>query len=282
MKKILSALMVICIVFTLAAPAAAFTCNGDGKNGKLNYLLLGDSIARGAGVLNPDEACYGLMVANTNGYNYSNRAIDGYTSTKLLALMETDDVKRDIKEADIISISIGGNDYLTSDIGKLFFDSFSDEKAEFLRIQAAFYENFCKIIGNIKKQNPRALILVQTLYNMRKDILTGVNRIGADKLNECFRRYLKEHPNAYILIDVGAVLDGRTECLAIDTIHPNVEGNKEIARLILKALKKKGLGKATEPVMAMEPIETSGFGFRYLYNVITYYIRYWSRRLNLK
>lgn len=270
MKKLLSVIS-ICLVFSMLFSFTAIAAEDE----KLNYVLLGDSIARGAGVLNPDEACYGLMVANTNGYNYVNHGIDGYTSAALLRLLDDETVSSNVKNADIISISIGGNDFLTSNLLSLLFaDLFTKNYSEFYKIQSRFYENFCAIMAKIKELNPDALILMQTIYNMRHDILKGVNQKGSELLNECYRRYLEENPGAYVLVEVGSVLDGRRDCLAIDTIHPNGTGNIEIARLILAALKDAGLGEATEPVILIEPLESSGFGIAYLIRVIKYYVNY--------
>lgn len=260
------------LIFSMLLSLTAFAENDEKK---LNYLLLGDSIARGAGVLNPDEACYGLMVANTNGYNYKNDGIDGYTSAALLKLLSTEDVANDVKNADIISLSIGGNDFLTFNIFRLLFElELFNKKDTFLEIQERFYDNFCQIIARIKELNPHALILMQTIYNMRHDFLKGVNQLGSDLLNESYRRYLDEHPDDYILLETGAVLDGRRDCLAADTIHPNGTGNIEIARVILKALKEQGLGTETEPVILIEPLEIIDFRFGHLYRVIKYYINY--------
>lgn len=269
MKKILSALLVFAMLFSLCGAAVS------AEEAPLNYVLLGDSIARGAGVLNPDEACYGLMVANTNGYRYVNHGIDGYTSARLLTLLDKEEVLNDVKNADIISLSIGGNDYLTSNLLKLLFDAEITHKMDtFYAIRDSFYQNFSAIIEKIKAANPDALILMQTIYNMRHDFLTGVNEIGAELLNECYQRYLDENPGAYVLVDVGGTLSGRRDCLAMDTIHPNGTGNTEIARLILQALKEQGLGTATEPVILIEPIEQAGFGIAYWLRVIRYYINY--------
>lgn len=271
MKKLLSVISILLII-SLVLPISAFAADNEEK---INYVLLGDSIARGAGVLNPDEACYGLMVANTNGYNYVNHGIDGYTSTALLQLLDKEDVAKDVAEADIISISIGGNDFLTANIiALLFADIFTKDYSKYYEIQEKFYENFCAIIGKIKASNPDALILMQTVYNMRHDLLKGVNQKGSDLLNECYRRYLEDNPGAYVLVDVASVLDGRRDCLAVDTIHPNGTGNIEIARLILTALKNEGLGEKIEPVILIEPLESSGFGIKYFIRVVKYYVNY--------
>lgn len=73
--KIILPVVSLLLVLSLLFSTVVFASQDDDK---LNYVVIGDSIARGAGVLNPDEACYGLMVANTNGYDYVNHGIDGY------------------------------------------------------------------------------------------------------------------------------------------------------------------------------------------------------------
>ena len=268
MKRALS----IILAFILLISCFSISCFAEEK---LSYVVIGDSIARGAGVLNPDEACYGLMVANTNGYDYANYGVDGLTSEGLLRRLDEEEVSKSIKEADIISISIGGNDFLMSNIINLFISAeITHDYDEFYSIRDKFYENFDKIIKKIKSENPDVLILMQTLYNMRHDLLKGTNQLGTDLLNECYNRYLEENPGAYILVDAGTELSQRRDCLALDTIHPNGTGNEVIARHILEALKEQGLGTATEPVIKIEPIEQFEFGIEHIIRVIKYYVNY--------
>ena len=54
-----------------------------------------------------------------------------------------------------------------------------------------------------------------------------------------------------------SVISGHSEYIAIDTIHPNGQGNIAIAKYLLKLLKGLGLGKATEPVIKVQPVDTS-------------------------
>ena len=77
---VLLAFMMVSGIFALSVSAA----------GRKNYLLLGDSIAYGQGIANSQDACYGKIVADTNGYNYSNYAVDGYTSSALLKYLDVD------------------------------------------------------------------------------------------------------------------------------------------------------------------------------------------------
>ena len=247
MKKALSLAIALIMIFSVTVIGFAE------ENEKLNYLLIGDSIAKGSGILNSDEACFGRIVADTNGYNYKNRGVDGFTTDDLNRLLDQSDMIADVAEADIISISIGGNDFL----GKTIFLRMIS-----LVIQAAFgnlepsreivekaYSNFCSIIGKIKTINPDAVILYQTLYAPNYPLVGTQLDIIISILNDKFRSYLDENPDAFIVVDVQAALRGEFGYTALDTIHPNAKGNELIAKEILKVLKDNGLGETTVPVI---------------------------------
>ena len=84
-----------------------------------HYVVLGDSIAFGSGLSNPRQAVYGRIVADTNGYAYDNFAVPGHTTQNLLQRMQNEQVKAAIADADIISISIGGNNFLLGNLNAL-------------------------------------------------------------------------------------------------------------------------------------------------------------------
>ena len=113
MKKMIS--IVLCAVILVTG----LSLSAGAEVRQKNLVVLGDSIAWGTGIYNSDEACYGRIVANTNGYNYKNYAFDGCRSWDLLSLLDEKDVKDSIKEADIINISIGGNDFLQQNLFKM-------------------------------------------------------------------------------------------------------------------------------------------------------------------
>ena len=162
-KKIISVILCLCMIlpFTLAAHAQE----------PLNYLLLGDSIAQGFGVYNRDEACYGKIVADTNGYNYTNYAVNGYRSCDLISQLGNPEVNAAVKEADIISLSIGGNDFLQQNLPRIAVEVLAGNYKIVNDVKEIFAENFAVIIGTIRELNPDAVILVQTLYNPMKFIL---------------------------------------------------------------------------------------------------------------
>ena len=133
------------------------------------YVVLGDSIAFGMGLINPRKAVYGKVVADTDGFDYENYAIPGHTTTDLLKRMQNKKVHNAIEKADIISISIGGNNFILENLPMILYDGIV--KNDYARVEALI-ENFTvdlnEIVSEIKALNPDVVILLQTLYNPQK------------------------------------------------------------------------------------------------------------------
>ncbi len=215
-----------------------------------HYVVLGDSIAYGSGLANPKEACYGKIISDTNGYTYANHAIPGHTTTNLLNRLEQESVIADVEKADIISISIGGNDFLMNNLFGLIADAIiKEDYSKFDAIADGFYSNFCKIVDRINALNADAVILMQTIYNPQTGHIRDVYQQGADRLNAQMLRYSEEHPGEIILVDIAAALSDTMDNFADDDIHPSTVGNEKIAVAILAALKENGLGENTQPVI---------------------------------
>ena len=252
MKKITALLVSVLMIFAAAVPAFA-------ADEALNYVVLGDSIGWGAGVLNSDEACFGKIVADTAGFNFKNDAVNGYRTADLINHLGKDKIKADVVAADIISISIGGNDFLRGDMAQLIEEAKNGDYSRFDSIAEEFYKNFCTIIKTIKEINPDAVILMQTLYNPGADSIKAVYQQGADRLNAGYRKYLADNPKAYELLEVADAFVGHPEYVAADYIHPSAQGNVVIAKIVLAKLNALGLTDKTEPVVKQEGIDQTEF-----------------------
>ena len=240
-KKIISVILCLCMIlpFTLAAHAQE----------PLNYLLLGDSIAQGYGVYNRDKACYGKIVADTNGYSYTNYAVNGYRSCDLISQFGNPEVKAAVEKADIISLSIGGNDFLQQNLPRIAVEVLAGNYKIVNDVKEIFAENFAVIIGTIKELNPDVVILVQTLYNPMKFILGDFYGLATVRVNEAIFEYLDGNPGAFYIVDTAPVMENHPECVAVDTVHPSAVGNVAIAEVVLEKLYELGLGENTEPVI---------------------------------
>lgn len=277
--RVTALVLIFCMLFSFSSFAAAE------PEEKLNYLMMGDSIAEGFGVQNPDEASYGAIVANTNGYNYANIARYARTTKGLLNQIDYDESARElIADADIISLSIGGNDYFTDDavVGIAITLLLNVPNPTFIRLEKQMRENFAQVIAKIRELNPDALILLQTLYSSWYGLVGIAYARGVATVNDMISDYLEENPGAYEVVDVASVMNGRKDLLASDTIHPNAQGNIEISKAVLKKLKDLCYGTAEEPVLIAEGIEYDYFEDIYegfLGKFITFLVRFATANL---
>lgn len=244
MKKILSVILALVMCF------GALSITSSAKEDKPFYLVLGDSIAYGSGLGNPTDACYGKIVADTNGYEYANYAVPGHTTTNLIARLAQPEVVEALEKANIISISIGGNDFLLGNLMELIFNAMVlNDYTPLDNIAESFFENFSTIVSIINEHNPDAVILMQTLYNPQSGYLREPYQMAADRLNAAIERFAEENPGEIVIVDVGTALGDDPSNFADDDIHPSANGNMIIAQTILDKLYEIGLGKTTVAVV---------------------------------
>ena len=238
----------VALIISLSMIFGVFCLVVSAQDEKLYYVVLGDSIAYGSGISR--EACYGKIVADTNGYDYINHAIPGHTTTNLIRRLNEETVIEDIRKADLISISIGGNDFLMSNLIGLMFDAIVlGDYSEYDRIAEGFYENFCSIVDIINSHNEDAVILMQTLYNPQSGELRDPYQQGADRINAAIEKYAQEHPGEIVIVDVGTALGDDMANFAEDEIHPSAKGNEIIAQTVLDKLCELEIEEDAAPVI---------------------------------
>ncbi len=251
MKKIISLLLCVVMAFSCLS-IAAFA-----EEESVDYLILGDSIAYGAGMLNITDACYGKIVADTNGYTYTNLSIPGITSGVLLTMVsDGEKVRKNIEEAEIISISIGGNNYLTNNMVGLAVDCLiTKDMTTFDSIADTYYNELCGIMEKINELNDDAVVLLQTVYNPQDGAAGKVYGLGGDKINEMIRKYDAEHPDDIVIVEVADALNGNSDNFADDKLHPSAEGNERIAEAVQEKLVELGLANTDELVITTKGLD---------------------------
>ena len=285
-KKIIAS--VLCVVLLACCAAALAACNDDGETAeKTEIVYLGDSIAEGILGASPlglrHEYAYANVLGRRNDFEYYNHSVSGHLTKDLLALLNNDlgyDGARGlilhVQEADIIHVSILGNDLLQDmSMNDVVLDAAQGLYTIIDGIAETAYENITGIVARIRELNPDATLIFQNVYNPLSEKSTLVDeetratlaaehdtypedfrQLGAgilDRLNGVLDRYLAEHPGAFIIADAQAEFDrifaedyerGK-DLIYPDYIHPSNEGHAVLADLTQGILEANGLADAS-------------------------------------
>lgn len=275
MKKYLAIFICLILLFSFCFTLSA--CNTK----QLTIVYLGDSIAEA--IIGPsplserDSYGYFGLVGRRNNYIYYNRAVSGHQSTQFLSFLKREDngatmTRSLIKSADIIHVSILGNDLLQRDLGQLIVSVAKEDFTLIDTILAESRSNFAQIVSTIREYNPNAVLFFQNVYNpvfegstiirseARAELLTlgyeqneyrALGDIMLSRLNAVISDYLTEHPGAFYLLDACAEFDRISKedlvrgshLIYNDWVHPSSEGHAVLADLTQRYLEELELAK---------------------------------------
>lgn len=201
----------------------------------VKFVVLGDSIAAGSGVEDKKDA-YAWLIAADKGYDLANFARGGDTSADLLRkVTEDEEIRQAVGAADIIAVSIGGNDLMhAEEVASMVIEGMLGEYGRIEPVLDTFRKNFAKIIAALRALNPDAMLIVQTLYNPAFPLpsLVEAYDTAIKGLNAVIHKYLAKHPGAYRIADVYAAFQGRNGLAFIDMTHPSAAGHAMIAAVL--------------------------------------------------
>lgn len=254
MKKIFSVIIfAILIVFCFYGCGKKQTASVNGKItnmppfGSRYVTAFGDSIAAGYGLDNQNDN-YVTLFSQSIGAAYSNNAVSGYDSKDLLGQLNSGKYNRDIDKANVVILSIGGNDILHQhDLmietlknaylhgGEYFTD-------EINQIYTQYESNLKACLNFIKQRNSDASIIIQTIYNPAKKqgYYISVINVGKladkyiDKLNESIKSVCTGVNNVYIFDIVDKMNDNENNFYNLENdldIHPTVTGHKTLSEI---------------------------------------------------
>ncbi len=209
------------------------------EKGKINYLILGDSVALGKGA--EIGAGYGLYVREELErerlhVELDNQGISGQTSAELRQMIQKPELEQRIRTADLITITIGGNDLLKSALDQ---ENWWLALSEFTSIQAQYNENMGAILNHLRSLNDTAPILVTTLYNpiSTEEIYYPLTEKLLRKWNAGMRKISSQFPEVTV-IEVASLLQTAKEDWLADEIHPNEYGYRLIAKQIVEQIRR--------------------------------------------
>jgi len=194
------------------------------KTGTLKIVSLGDSLTRGVGdkegigyigrVKEDLQKDYKQKVALTN------LAVSGAKMPDLLKQMESSGAQYSIKQADVIVLTIGGNDLFPGweSLGKVDLETYRPDTE-------TFQNEAKKIIEEIRKLNTDSPIFWLGLYNPFEDVedLKGSSNIVVD-WNASLEKLTLNDKNVYITPTFDLFQNRGKDLLYSDHFHPNEVG----------------------------------------------------------
>lgn len=206
---------------------------------------IGDSLTQGVG----DERKMGgylsrlaIELADFEGVldiEVENEAKRGRRSDQLLTQLKSGKIDDTIKKADIIVMTIGGNDIMSivkQDIFRLRVDAFEKELIKFTKR----YED---ILKEIRILNPDASIILVGLYNPFSIVTDEDNEFDQILINwnQSISNFAYSDINA-CFVPVDDLFNSNSNMVYhTDFFHPNSKGYEQMTNRILKSLKTCGL-----------------------------------------
>ncbi|MGM2786057.1 SGNH/GDSL hydrolase family protein [Bacillus cereus group sp. Bce018] len=209
------------------------------KTGTLQIVSLGDSLTRGVGdkegigyigrMKEDLQKDYKQKVALTN------LAVSGAKMPDLLKQIESNGAQYSIKQADVIVLTIGGNDLFPGweSLGKIDLETYRPDTE-------TFQNEAKKIIEEIRKLNTDSPIFWLGLYNPFEDVedLKGSSNIVVD-WNASLEKLAINNKNVYITPTFDLFQNRGKDLLYSDHFHPNEVGYTYMAdRLVQNVVSK--------------------------------------------
>jgi lysophospholipase L1-like esterase len=207
----------------------------------LAVLSAGDSLTQGVG----DSTSKGgylpyleTMLEKEKGIkdvDFYNYGVKGNRTTQLLKRLKTPEMKAVVQKADLVILTIGGNDIMKvvkDNIDNLQLSTFTTEKN-------SYRTHLTEIIDLIVQENPHAQVVLVGLYNPFSKWFSEIkelDEIVAD-WNKTGQAVLANYPNAYFVSIEDLFLNTNENLLYTDNFHPNDKGYELIAQRLNKTLK---------------------------------------------
>ncbi len=198
-------------------------------------LVLGDSIGAGIGDDKGEgigEKYADLVLQNSNqSIEIINMSVAGSKTHDLLTLIDKSDLKSTIEAAELIFVSIGGND-----LKNILNEESISILIDFEELLIQYIQDISKIFKTIDEQNPNAKIIVLGLYNPYGEDISQQTIKLLLQWNYETQNLISFYPNIVYTPSYDLFQNHLDSYLAIDNFHPNTKGYQMIARRIYEVI----------------------------------------------
>ncbi len=223
---------------------------------QLHYLALGDSLTDGVGDEYSQDGYVGRLAdsllawPSISDVEVDNRGKRGRRSDQLLKLVKKGHYDEEMQEAQLISLTMGGNDVMKvvrQDLFNLKRDAFDKELL-------AYKERYSKIVEGIRAKNPTVPLLLIGFYNPFSIVTNEANEFDTiiTEWNNVIEEVASKDSNA-CYVSVADLFDSNEELVYhTDFFHPNAKGYEKMTERILAAMEQCGMEKKINKAIGFE------------------------------
>ncbi|MGD6956162.1 SGNH/GDSL hydrolase family protein [Rossellomorea aquimaris] len=226
----------------------------------LKVVSVGDSLTQGVGDSTKKGGYVPYLEKHLESLDgvkdaqFHNYGVRGNRTDQLLKKLKKEDVKISIEQANLVMITIGGNDVMKifrENLSHLKLEVFQEEKRQYqLRLQ--------EIIETIRSYNPNAGIVLVGLYNPFNTWFSDIEEVNQviHDWNDSSREILSDYDKTLFVKIEDLFIDAGDTLLFEDYFHPNDEGYKMIAdRMFINLTKGETLATLTDRKKPVEEEE---------------------------
>ena len=216
----------------------------------LTFVALGDSLTEGVGDRTESGGYIPYLQSllegeeEVNKTTFSNFGVAGSGSDQLLKSVRTEEVKTAVQEADLVIVTIGGNDMM-----KVVQENLTSlNKVDFEEQKGLFEKNINSMIKTIRQENVDSYIVLVGLYNPFNQWFPEIKEMNevVNEWNEGSQKVLFQYSNTHF-VDIMKVFENAEEnLLYTDYFHPNNKGYELIAQEVYLELAGNNLKQLVE------------------------------------
>lgn len=171
--------------------------------------------------------------------DFYNFGVKGNRTPQLLKRLQTEEMKETLSTADLVILTIGGNDIM-----KVVRDNISNlQLSVFEKEREVYINNLIEIMNSIIRVNPEAYIVLVGVYNPFSQWFSDIKELDqiVSEWNEASQRVVANYSNAYFVGIEDLFINPAERLLHTDNFHPNDKGYELIAERLNETLEERTL-----------------------------------------
>ncbi|BAK16511.1 lysophospholipase L1 [Solibacillus silvestris StLB046] len=220
------------------------------------YLALGDSLTRGVGDETQD---YGYTIRlqqelekwpMVEEVELDNRGKNGRRSDQLLSLLKRGHYDEELEKANIVTITLGGNDVMKIVKKNLF----SMKKSMFDKELPKFAKRYEQVIAEIRRVNPEVPIILVGFYNPFSIVVDEITPFDPiiSEWNDEIEKLAATDENACFVSVEDLFVSNEDMVYHVDFFHPNSTGYDRMTKRIIESMQQCDIEQMSDGLLGFE------------------------------